>query len=244
MQATLFSIPPSHPALAAKLMLRHVGLDHRVVELPPGLHPPVLRARGFPRGTVPAMILDGRKIQGTTAISRALDELFPGKLFPTDADARARVEEAEAWGEREFQPVPRRIFRWVLARDADARAALARESKMPLANLQARATAPLARRFAALVGATDERVRQDLEQLPEMLDRVDRYIAEGVIGGETPNAADFQIATTVHALMRFPQLRPMIDERPAAELARRVVGEPAQAPVRVPEEWLPAGAAK
>lgn len=238
MAATLYSIPPSHPALAAKLMLRRVGLEHRVIELPPGLHAAVVRARGFERGTIPALVIDGRRVQGSRAISRHLDELFPGVLFPTEPGQRARVAEAEEWGEREFQPVPRRIFRWILARDPEARAELARQSKLPLAALQARTTAPIARRFATAVGASEERVRRDIATLPEQLERVDTYIADGTIGGEEPNAADFQIATTVHALMRFPQLRPLIEGRPAADLARRVVGEPREVPVRVPDEWI------
>jgi hypothetical protein len=34
-------------------------------------------------------------------------------------------------------------------------------------------------------------VRRDLAALPGILQRIDDWIAEGVIGGEQPNAADF-----------------------------------------------------
>jgi glutathione S-transferase len=35
-------------------------------------------------------------------------------LFPRDGAARARVEEAERWGEQALQPVPRRLFRYLM----------------------------------------------------------------------------------------------------------------------------------
>ena len=68
----------------------------------------------------------------------------------------------------------------------------------------------------------------------------DELIAEGVIGGERPNAADFQIATSVRVLLNFPQLRPLIEERPAGELAMRVApGFGREMPVKLPPEWIP-----
>jgi glutathione S-transferase len=35
-------------------------------------------------------------------------------LFPADPDRRAAVEEAERWGERVLQPVPRQLFRYLI----------------------------------------------------------------------------------------------------------------------------------
>ena len=77
---------------------------------------------GFERPTVPALEIDGRRLQGTAQISRSLDELVPEPpLFPADPDARARVEEAERWGEPVLQPVPRRLFRYLLLTSERAR---------------------------------------------------------------------------------------------------------------------------
>ncbi|MEK6276750.1 MAG: hypothetical protein AABM29_01895 [Actinomycetota bacterium] len=70
---------------------------------------------------------------------------------------------------------------------------------------------------------------------------VDELIATGVIGAEQPNAADFQIATSVRVLMNYPQLRPLIEPRPAGDLAMRMVpgfGEPF--PIEFAPEWIPA----
>ena len=44
-----------------------------------------------------------------------------------------------------------------------------------------------------------------------------------MIGGDEPNAADFQIATSVRMLMAFDDLRPGLEARPAGEHAVRVV---------------------
>ena len=43
--------------------------------------------------------------------------------------------------------------------------------------------------------------------MPGQIDHVDELIAAGVIGTEQPNAADFQIATSLRVLLNFPQLR-------------------------------------
>src|SRR6476620_9939834 len=110
MRATLFGLASSHPTLTAELMLRHKGIDYRRIDLMPGLHQGVLRAMGFPGVTVPAMRIDGTRLQGTRTIAPALDALLPSPpLFPLDPDRRRAVEEAEAWGDEVLQPVPRRI---------------------------------------------------------------------------------------------------------------------------------------
>ena len=54
-RATLYVIPGSHPSRAAELMLRHKGLDYKRRDLITSLHKPILRARGFPHATVPAV---------------------------------------------------------------------------------------------------------------------------------------------------------------------------------------------
>jgi glutathione S-transferase len=112
---------------------------------------------------------------------------------------------------------------------------------MPLPALASRLTKPVGWYFASVVsGATEESVRADLAALPAQFDHVDELIAEGVIGGEQPNAADFQIATCVRVMLNFPQLRPLIESRPAGELAMRIAPRfGAQVPVKLPPEWVP-----
>ena len=61
MTASVYGFAFSHPVQCARAMLRFKGIEHRLVPLPPGLHPVVVRARGFPGPTVPAIVFDGGK---------------------------------------------------------------------------------------------------------------------------------------------------------------------------------------
>jgi glutathione S-transferase len=239
----LYGVTVSHPSVAAHLMLEHKRLDHRVVNIQPGLHSMVVRLAGFSGTTVPALELEGRHVQGSLAISRVLDELQPvPALFPQDADHRRAVEEAEAWGERELQPMPRRMYRWGLVRERELRRRLIEAAGMPAPGLTSVLNAPLARMFAAMIGADDDAVRRDLRELPGRLDHVDALISAGTIGGDQPNASDFQIAPTVRVMLSFQDLRPSLEGRPAAALARRLVPHwPDEVPSFLPREWLPHG---
>lgn len=241
MAAKLYWFPVSHPAQAARLMLERKRIDYRPVSLLPGLHPLLVRLAGFPGTTVPALRIDGRRIQGSLAISRVLEEIVPEpRLFPADQARRRVVEEAEAWGERELQPIPRRVFRWWLSTSREGRVWMAKEVlRMPAPELMAVANAPVARALARKSGAYADRVRADIAALPATLDRVDELIAAGTIGGEEPNAADYQIGTSVRALMAFDDLRPLIESRPASELARRLLPSFAgPMPPILPRDWL------
>ena len=225
MRATLFGVPASHPSLAAELMLRHKGVEYRRVDLVTAAHRTLLRALGYPRKTVPAMRLDGAKVQGTREIALALDALRPSPpLFPADPERRREVEDAEAWGNEVLQPVPRRLIWNALKRDRSTLATYLEGSKTGIpAPIATRTAAPIAAAARRFNNATDENARRDLEALPGLIDRVDDLIAQGVIGGGERNAADFQIATSVSLLLTMDDVRPMIEGRPAERLARDVV---------------------
>jgi glutathione S-transferase len=238
----LYVIPGSHPARAAELMLRHKGIEYKRTDLPPVLSRFVVhRLLRFPGNRVPAMKVDGRKVQGSQAVSRALDELRPDPpLFPADPERRVRVEEAERWGDEYFQELPRKISWWALQRRKADQASFLRGYRLGLpASVLVATSPPLIRMAIRANDSTDEVVRNCLAELPAALDRVDGWIAEGLIGGEPPNAADFQLGTTVRLLMAFEDLEPAIESRPAGALARRVAPDP---PGRIgpvfPAEWL------
>jgi len=224
-QARLYGFSISNPANTARLMLAFKGVESKWTELLPGLHPVLLWALGFRRGTVPAMRLDGRKIEGSLEIAQALEALVPEPpLYPTDPERRRAVEEAERWGEAELQMVPRRIFRWTFAHDNAARAAIARDLRLPLPSLVGWTNMPIARAMAARVDADASHARAALANLPATLDQVDALIADGVIGDpEAPNAADFQIAPSIRALSGIVDLLPLLAGRPCDALARRLL---------------------
>jgi glutathione S-transferase len=240
-------MPASHPSMASALMLERKQIDCRVTWLLLPFTGPMLRLRGFPRRTVPALRLDGRKIQGSREISAALEEARPDPpLYPRDPDRRRQVEETERWGEEVLQPAARRIEVWELRRDprmvgtqlADARRIQgARVWIAP--RLAAATSAPTIAWYARLIGANDEAVRADLQALPAMLDRLDAWIAAGILGGDEPNAADFQIAPSLSLLMTVEELRATIAARPAGGLALRLVPEyPGRSAEVLPPAWL------
>jgi glutathione S-transferase len=241
MQVRLYGFAVSNPTITVKLVLDRKGIAYKDVELLPGLHPLMVRLAGFRQGTVPTIKIDGRKIEGSTVIARELERLVPEPpLYPADQEALRAVEEAEAWGDVELQMVPRRIARWAFARSQSARTRLARDIGIPLPAVAAALNKPVARALAGKVDADEAHVRQALADLPATLDRVDGYIAAGVIGGEQPNAADFQIAPSVRILAGMADLAPLLAGRPCEAHARRLVPDYPDAPPLLPREMLAA----
>ena len=225
MAIKLYGTKPSPPSHSARLMLELKGLDYDPIWLLPGLHPFLLRTRGFRGATVPAMKLDGRKLQESREISRALDELQPDPpLFPSDPGQKLAVEEAERWGDEVLQDVPRRIVRWLSVHRPETRTMIAREIGVPLPRFAAWINGPSARYMANKVDS-DAEIQNAVAQVPEVLDHVDGLIAKGVIGSDEPNAADLQIATSVRALMTVRDLDAVTRGRPAGDLAMRLVPE-------------------
>ena len=242
MAVKLYVIPGSHPSKAAELMLEHKGIPFKRVDLVTAMHRPSLKLLGFEGKTVPAMKADGRKVQGTREISRALDEIKPERpLVPSGA-----VREAERWGDQELQSIPRRLAWWALLHlSGKQRTEAARLSLqgyrvgLPI-GVAARTVLPIAKASARYNHSTDDAVRADLAAVPDKIDRVDALLAEGVIGGEELNAADFQIATSVRLLLAYEDLKPYVEGRPAADHARKVVPEyNAAFPPVFPAAWLP-----
>jgi glutathione S-transferase len=206
-----------------------------------------LRLAGFRGGTVPALKVDGRRIQGSRQVSRALDQLVPDPpLFPRDPELRARVEEAERWGEQQLQPVPRRIGRWGAAKQPGVRRWAAQDGGLPAPGLAATLSAPLVRYFAHTLEIDGRRadeagVRADLAALPGMLDHVDALLADGTLALHPPNAATFQILASIRLLDRFSELHDHIGERPCVVEAERLFPNyPGPFPRFLPEDWVAA----
>jgi glutathione S-transferase len=246
-KALLIGVPASHPTVAAELMLARKGIEVDRFDLVPGLHRFVLR-RAFPEGTVPAMVLDGRRLQGTRAISRALDVIAPEPaLFPDDPERRTAVERTELWGDLVFQPVARRLAWAALKRDRSTIDSFLEGARLGLPTGLAVATAgPVVALCARLNRASDRSAGRDLETLPRLLDRVDELLASGVLSGDGGaagngplNAADYQVAPTVRLLMALDDLRPAIERRPAGGHALRVVPRfEGRIPHVFPDDWL------
>lgn len=229
MSIKVYYIPGSHPCNAVFKALDLKGLPYDKVVVIPPVHR-VQMTLMFGARTVPAMKYvdeEGRaeKIQTSRAIMRTLDSIKPEPpLYPSDHEHRRRVLAAEAWADGDFQSLGRRLVWAHLMRSPQAMLSYATGSdRVPLpAALQRLAAGPVSRIQARLNRADDEQVRQDLASLPRLLDRVDSYIADGVIGGEQLNAADLQIAASLALWMTMDDIRPLVEDRPAGALTRRV----------------------
>jgi glutathione S-transferase len=241
LKAILIGVPSSHPTLTAALALERKGIPYRRIDLVPGVSRGLLRVLGFPGTRVPALRLNGQRLQGSRTITRALDALRPEPpLFPAAPAERQAVESAERWGDEVLQDVPRRLTWGALKRDRSGIESLLADARTGVpASIAAPASIPVIPLSARLNRVNDAALRADLERVPALIDRVDELIAEGVIGGAEPNAADLQIAPSVRLLSVLDDIRPAIEGRPAAELAERVASRlRGHIPPVFPAEWL------
>jgi glutathione S-transferase len=227
--------------MTARLMLERKGIPYKRRDLIYVVSKGWLRAAGFPGVTLPALKLDGERVQGSTAIARELERVKPEPpLFPTDPQRRAAVEEAEGWGAEFLQPRVRRILWWGFKRDRSSMDSYLEGARLGLpTGLAAKTAAPIVALSARFNKADDEHVAADFAALPGDLDRIEKWISEGVLGGDQPNAADFQIATSVRLLMTLEDLLPVLETRTAGEFAKRVVPDfPGRLSPVYPAEWL------
>jgi glutathione S-transferase len=230
---TLYVIHGSHPCAAVERAFELKGVPYRRVELPPPAHALHQRVR-FGVRTVPGLKpARGDKVVGSRAILRWVERLAPEPpLFPSDPADRAAVEAAEVWGDETYQPVARRVLWPAFARSPRAMASYQSGARFPVPTPALLALAPVVTRIERrLNDATEEGLRADVAALPGHLDRIDAWIAAGVLGGAEPNAADLQIASTSRLLLSIEDLEPLFADRPAREHALRVFPK---APGRVP----------
>ncbi|MGE4427228.1 MAG: glutathione S-transferase N-terminal domain-containing protein [Solirubrobacteraceae bacterium] len=240
---TLFIIHGSHPCETVRRALELKGIAHRVVEWPPGAHVPLQRVL-FGRRTVPGIRFpDGRRLTGSRAILRALDERVPDPpLLPADPTRRAAVLDAEAWGDRVLQPIPRRVLWFALDRHPQSIPTYQEHSRLPLPAAVVPLVSPAIVGFEKRLNRVgDASVRADLADLPAHLDRIDAWLADGTLGGDgTPNAADLQIGASLRLLTTLEDLHGPLTARPAGQLALRLFPEyDGNVPAgTLPEAWL------
>ena len=249
---TLYVIPGSHACRAGILMLDHKRVPYRRVDVVTLTHPLVTRLHGFDAGgetrtagkgrnpfirlgdllgTVPALAADGERLSTNRQIARFLDDRHPEPpLFPADPEQRRAVEEAERWGNETLQMAARRItLAWAVG-DPVGSSRRAADGRMGyLLYRSERLRRLIIPQIGRLVFAVDGKADSELiAELPAMLDRVDAWIAAGVLGGEQRNAADFMIAPSLALILYRPDVLHLFEGRPALELVDRILPEPAQ----------------
>ncbi|MDX6616827.1 MAG: glutathione S-transferase [Solirubrobacterales bacterium] len=234
------------------LMLEHKRVPYRRVDIVTLLHPLVARLHGFTAGgqtrtaggrrtfglrlgdrlaTVPALAANGDRISTNHAIARFLDERHPQPpLFPADPEERAAVEEAEHWANETLQMDARRIPGAAAVRDPAGFSLSAGDGRLGYLLYKRALTRRLImpRILGGVFAAGPASEDQLLAELPVMLDRVDAWIADGILGGAQLNAADFMVAPSLALILYRPDVAPMFEGRPALALVDRLLPEPAQ----------------
>jgi glutathione S-transferase len=244
--AKLYVLPGSHPCAAVEVALRMKSMPFERVDLLP-MSQVLIGPLRYGGSTVPGLRLDGERLVGSRQILRRLDELVPEPaLLPAPGSSSyAQVLDAERWGDEVFQSIPRRVLDLAFLSHPEAMLTFVGDAKLPLPIGLMRPALPLTARLMAIKNkAREDAVREDLAALGGLLDRIDGWIADGLLGGEQPNAADLQIGSTIRLLLTIADVRPLIEGHPAAELVRYfppMVGEvPAGA---LPAAWFPSAAA-
>jgi glutathione S-transferase len=247
----LYVIHGSHACCAGSLMLEHKRIAYRRVVLPTGAHPTLVRALGFHGhrkpirsvdgrthrslalldrlGTVPALRFGAERVQTNRAIARFLDRVQPQPpLFPGEPERRRAVEQALRWGDDVFQMAARRIVLLGGRHGLDTLRDRAGDGRLgPLLARGERARTinnAIAARIIFRANADAE--RELLAELPAQLDRIDAWIADGVLDGPELNAADFLIAPSLALIAYRLDLRAQIEARPAGAFVERVLPEP------------------
>ena len=218
-EASLHLLTLSHPCLTAKAALDRKGVAYEEVVMPMGEHHDQMEEiYGEGNQTVPGLTIDGEKVHGSTAIQARLEELFPENPLYPEPIAKA-VREAELWGDGEYQDLGRRLPWSALHFRPEATGTFAGAGPLDPAGVDF--AIPTIRASWKYHSITAERTAADLAALPGMVDRIEEFASEGLIGGDEPTAADFQIGATTRILLTIGDLAPAFEGTITRETALR-----------------------
>lgn len=214
----LHVLPPSHPCKTVEAALNLKGLAYERVDLTPGPHvEEMARLYGEGNTTVPGLMIDGEPVHGSRPILARLEQLISEPALYPEPIAEA-VREAERWGDEELQDLGRRLPWGALCFRPEYLGTFGGAGVLDAAGVDFAMT--YVRATWKYHGITAQRLAEDLAGLPSKIDHVDKLVADGTIGGDTPTAADLQIGATLRVLLTLGDLRPLIEGRPAEAVGR------------------------
>jgi glutathione S-transferase len=184
---------------------------------------------------VPGAVIDGEAIHGSRLIMARLEQLEPEPaLYPS-----AEVREAERWADEELQNLGRGLTWGAMYFRPEAMGTFA--GGPPLDAPGTDFAIKFIRATWRYHSLTAVRIADELAGLPAKVDHIEKLAADGVIGGEQPNAADLHIGATITVLLPIADLRPLLEGTAAERIARShfppSVGE---VPVGAyPAGWVP-----
>ena len=228
-------------------------MRYRRIDVVTLLHPVVVRLRGFDAGgqartagkrrplplrigdllgTVPALAYDGQRISTNHRIGAFWTRTIQTHhCFLRIQDSGPQVEDAERWANETLQMAARRITLPAVVRDPAGFSRASADGRMGYLLYRSafarRLICPLIGRLVFGVASTEE--DDEIVALPSMLDRIDGWITDGVIGGAELNVADFMIAPSLALILYRPDALALFQGRPSLELVDRLLPEPAHA---------------
>ncbi len=217
----------SHPCVAVECALQLKNQVWTTREVVPPTQVLVMRRR-FGAPTVPAIeFANGDRVQGSRAIMQRLDELVPEPpLYSSDPDIRRRADEAEAWGDSELQMIARRLLFAGFRRNKGVMHTYQAGARIRFPRIVTRIAAPVVIAGEWRVhGMTSEQIRRDIDELPQTFDRIDHWIADGVLDNGQTSAADLQVAASLRLLLTMRDVSDRFGDRPAAQMALRLIPE-------------------
>jgi len=220
--------------VAAAIELK--GLEYERIDFPYAEREEKMEAiYGEGRSRVPGAVIDGEPIHGSRAIMARLEQLEPEPaLYPSDA-----VREAERWADEELQDLGRGLTWGALHFRPESMGTFA--GGPPLDAPGTDFAIKFVRATWRYHGITAVRLHEELAGLPAKIQHIERLDADGVIGGEQPNAADLHIGATITVLLPVGDLRPLLEGTAAERIARALFPPSAGEvpPGAYPAGWVP-----
>lgn len=216
---TLHVVPFSHPCMTARAGLEHKGLEYEEVMLLPGNQDGVLEGiYGEGNKTVPGIVVGEEPVHTSIGILRYLDAEIPENPLYPEAIA-SEVREAEEWGDAYLQDLARRLSFGALHFRPGSMGTFAGAGELDAAGTDyAVKNLHLTWRYMDLKAS---QLIEDLAEFGSTVRRIEDYAERGLIAGEEPTAADFQIAASARLLMTIGDLGPMLEGSAARRIATR-----------------------
>jgi glutathione S-transferase len=204
--------------MTVEAALKLKSLEYERVSMPTPHTEPMEEIYGAGNGTVPGVMIDDEPVHGSIAILERLEQLKPDPPLYPEPIAQA-VREAERWGDAELQDLGRRLPWGALHFRPEAMGTFGGADPLDPAGTDF--AIRVLRAMWKYHRISAQQLAEDLAGLPAKLDHVDALAEQGIVLNDEPNAADLQIGATLRVLLTVGDLRPLLEERPAEELARR-----------------------
>lgn len=218
-KVTLHVLPPSHPCMTARAALEHKNVDFELVTLDFATFGDTMEEIYGPGNrTVPGMTIGDEPVHKSVAILERIDREYPENPLYPEPIAGA-VREAELWANGDLQDLGRRLSWGALRFRPEAAGTLA--GGQPLDPAGTDYAMKLIHGTWKYHGISAVRLADDLRLLPELIARVEELASQGLIDGEAPTAADFQIGATARVLLGVGDLKPLLGGTAAERIALR-----------------------